>query len=151
MQKQIHSEINPLSNRRPINQKKYIMKVAFLAILIFFSVTSHADEQLRVLEKDLNRIQQESQSTYQQFLMLQELRRNEISDVPMINAQPISPEKSIPIPKYEELMQQRQEKQARIKQYTTELDQLYQRYKELENEKNLILDQINALGQKTEE
>lgn len=151
MQKQIHSKINPLSNRRPINQKKCVMKVAFLAIFIFFSLTSHADEQLRALEKELNRIQQESQSTYQQFLMLQELRRNEISDVPMITAQPISPEKSIPIPKYEELVQQRQEKQARIKQYTTELDQLYQRYKELENEKNLILDQINALGQKTEE
>lgn len=127
------------------------MKVVFLALLTLLSVTSYADDQLHALEKELSRIHQESQSTYQQFLMLQELRRNEISDIPMITEQPISPEKSIPIPKYEELMQQRQEKQARIKQYTTELDQLYQRYKELENEKNLILDQINALGQKTEE
>ena len=76
-----------------------------------------AAAQIRQLEKTLARIQQESQSTYQQFLMIQELRRNEI-DAPLPITIPPSPaSKSIPIPGYEELIQEKQEKADRIKKY----------------------------------
>ncbi len=126
------------------------MRNILLWLLLAICIPAQADTetQRQRLEKELTRIRQESQSTYQQFLMIQELRRNEMSEAPMITAQPISPEKSIPIPKYEALVQQRQGKQERIKQYAIELDSLYSRFKALEDEKHAILEQLNALEQK---
>ena len=126
------------------------MRNILLWLLLAICIPAQADTetQRQRLEKELTRIRQESQSTYQQFLMIQELRRNEMSEAPMITAHPISPEKSIPIPKYEALVQQRQGKQERIKQYAIELDSLYSRFKALEDEKHAILEQLNALEQK---
>lgn len=128
------------------------MRIVLLFLLLAVSIPVCADTtaQIRQLEKTLIRIQQESQSTYQQFLMIQELRRNEISEAPLITL-PATPEKSIPIPKYEEFVQQRQEKQDRIRKYTVDLDRFYTRYKELEDEKQAILEQIKHLEQKPEE
>ena len=128
------------------------MRTVLLFLLLAVSIPVCADTtaQIRQLEKTLIRIQQESQSTYQQFLMIQELRRNEISEAPLITL-PATPEKSIPIPKYEEFVQQRQEKQDRIRKYTVDLDRFYTRYKELEDEKQAILEQIKHLEQKPEE
>lgn len=131
----------------------YTMRTILLLLLLTISIPVWADRvaEIRQLEKALARIQQESQSAYQQFLMIQELRRNEMAEVPMITAQPVSPDKSVPIPKYEDFVQQRQEKQERIKQYAVELDLLYNRFRELEDKKHAILEQINALEQKSEE
>ncbi|MCC7092195.1 MAG: hypothetical protein IT524_09625, partial [Nitrosomonas sp.] len=56
-------------------------------VLVFFLTVSVAawaqlDEstlsEISRLEKEMMRVSQESQSTYQQFLMTQELRRNEM-------------------------------------------------------------------------
>lgn len=129
------------------------MRTVLLLLLLALSspVWADAAAQIRQLEKTLARIQQESQSTYQQFLMIQELRRNEI-DAPLPITIPPSPaSKSIPIPKYEELIQEKQEKADRIQKYTDDLDRLKTRYTELENEKKEILDQINSLENKAEE
>lgn len=129
------------------------MRTVFLLLLLVLSTPVWADAaaQIRQLEKTLARIQQESQSTYQQFLMIQELRRNEI-DAPLPITIPPSPaSKSIPIPKYEELIQEKQEKADRIKKYTDDLDRLKARYTELESERKEIFDQINSLENKAEE
>ena len=130
----------------------YTMQTILLLLLLAMSIPVWADKgaEIRQLEQTLARIQQESQSTYQQFLMIQELRRNEMSEAP-VTAQPNPPSKSIPIPKYEELIQLQQEKQERIGKYTADLDRLYARYRELEDEKQAIFEQINSLEQKTEE
>lgn len=128
------------------------MQTILLVLLLAMPIPVWADKgaEIRQLEETLSRIQQESQSTYQQFLMIQELRRNEISEAP-VTAQPNPPSKSIPIPKYEELIQLQQEKQERIGKYTADLDRLYARYRELEDEKQAIFEQINSLQQNTEE
>jgi len=123
----------------------------FLILAISIPVWAETNAQIRQLEKTLARIQQESQSTYQQFLMIQELRRNEMLEAPLATQLPNPPSKSIPIPKYEEFVQQIQEKQDRIKKYTDDLDRLKRRYDELENEKQVIFEQINLLEQKPEE
>lgn len=130
----------------------YTMRTILLLLLLTISIPVWADRvaEIRQLEKALARIQQESQSAYQQFLMIQELRRNEMSEAP-VTAQPNPPSKSIPIPKYEELIQLKQEKQDRIEKYTVDLDRLHARYRELEDEKQAIFEQINSLEQKTEE
>ncbi|SNX60535.1 hypothetical protein SAMN06296273_2002 [Nitrosomonas ureae] len=129
----------------------------FILLLLFFvfadaiwANTEALDQeaQVRALEKTLTRIQQESQSTYQQFLMIQELRRNEMAEVPQAVRLPNSPSQSIPIPNYEDLIQLKQEKQERIDKYTTDLDHLYARYRELEDEKQAIFEQIRSLAKK---
>ena len=129
------------------------MRTVLLFLLLALSTPVWADTAAEIsqLEKTLTRIQQESQSTYQQFLMIQELRRNEV-DAPLPITIPPSPaSKSIPIPGYEELIQEKQEKADRIKKYTDDLDRLKARYTELENEKKEIFDQINSLENKAEE
>lgn len=129
------------------------MRIVLLGVFLAIGVPvwADADIQLRQLEKELARIQQESQSTYQQFLMIQELRRNEMSEVSAVTTQPVAPEKSVPIPNYQDFVQQRREKQERIKQYAVELDSLYDHYKALEAEKYVVLEQMKALGQKAGE
>jgi len=81
-------------------------------------------------------------------MMIQELRRNEMSEPSMVVPQPSTPGQSIPIPNYNDLMQLKQEKERRIEKYTADLNRLYARYTELENEKQTILEQINSLEQK---
>ncbi len=105
------------------------------------------DAEIRQLEKTMARVSQESQATYQQFLMTQEIRRNEMLESP----DTISPNltgKSIPIPNYEDLMRRRQEKNDRMEKYTADLDRLYTRYKELESEREAIFEKIKSLEQK---
>ncbi|MBX9636477.1 hypothetical protein [Nitrosomonas sp.] len=129
------------------------MRSVLLFLLLSLSTPAWADTAAEIsqLEKTLTRIQQESQSTYQQFLMIQELRRNEI-DAPLpITIPPSLSSNSIPIPKYEELVKEKQEKEERIKKYTDDLDRLKARYTELENEKKEIFDRINSLENKAEE
>lgn len=129
------------------------MRTVLLFLLLALSTPVWADTAAEIsqLEKTLTRIQQESQSTYQQFLMIQELRRNEI-DAPLPIAVPPSPSsKSIPIPKYDELVKEKQEKEDRIKKYTDDLDRLKARHTELEEERQAISEQINSVGRKAEE
>jgi predicted nucleic acid-binding Zn-ribbon protein len=129
------------------------MRTVLLLLLLALSAPVWADTaaQIQQLEKTLARIQQESQSTYQQFLMIQELRRNEVDALLPITIPPSPASKSIPIPKYEELIQEKQEKADRIKKYTDDLDRLKARYTELEDERRAISEQINLLEQKTGE
>ncbi len=105
------------------------------------------DAEIRQLEKTMARVSQESQATYQQFLMTQELRRNEMLESPD-TIPPNLTGKSIPIPNYEDLMRRRQEKNDRMEKYTADLDRLYTRYKELESEREAIFEKIKSLEQK---
>ena len=124
--------------------------ILFLLLTISISGWANTDAQIRQLEKALLRVQQETQFTYQQFIMTQEMRRNEIQETSL----PVLPSESgasVPIPLYEDFVKKNQEKQVRIQQYTEDLDRLYLRYKELENEKILLVEKINELEQSQEE
>ncbi|MCE7914270.1 MAG: hypothetical protein DYH15_06175 [Nitrosomonas sp. PRO4] len=96
------------------------------------------------LEQTMARVAQESQATYQQFLMTQELRRNEMLESPE-NIPIDLTGKSIPIPNYEDLQRRRQEKKERMEKYKTDLDRLYTRYQELESERQAIFEKIKSL------
>lgn len=124
--------------------------ILFILLAISTPVWSDADAQIRQLEKSLARIQQESQSTYQEFLIIQELRRNEMLGDP-VQTPLTAPLQNKPIPKYEDAVEREQEKQDRIEKYTADLDRLYTRYEELGNEKQEIFEQIKLLEQKQEE
>lgn len=121
------------------------MKTIIFFLSLALSITVWADDtetQISQLEKQLVHLQQESQSTYQQFLMTQELRRN-ATDAPLpIEMPPNPPDKSIPIPEYDELIKEKQEKQDNIKKYTDDLDRLDARFKALENKKQKLLQKL---------
>jgi septal ring factor EnvC (AmiA/AmiB activator) len=125
--------------------------ILFLLLALSTPVWADTETQIRQLEKTLARVQQESQSTYQQFQMIQELLRNEKEAMLPITKPPSSPSKSIPIPEYDEFLREKQGKEDRIKKYTNDLDRLKARYTELESEKQEILEQINLLQQNPEE
>lgn len=133
------------------NTMRYIILLLSLIGSITVLAQSEAvetkDAEIRQLEKTMARVSQESQATYQQFLMTQELRRNEMM---------LSPDniplnltgKSIPIPNYEDLQRRRQEKNDRMEKYTADLDRLYTRYKELESEREALFEKIKSLEQR---
>ena len=134
------------------------MRIILLLLLLIMAHPAFTDvektaeqEQLQQLETALDRVHQESQSVYQQFLMVQELRRNDASEPSMNVPLPSTPGQSIPIPNYNDLMQRQQARQARVNQYSADLDRLYARYQELENEKQQILEQMSLLKNKKPE
>ena len=134
------------------------MKTILVFLVLTFTTAVLADAeksaeqtQLKQLEIALERVHQESQSVYQQFLMVQELRRNDASEPSMNVPLPSTPGQSIPIPNYNDLMQRQQARQARVNQYSADLDRLYARYQELENEKQQILEQMSLLKNKKPE
>lgn len=100
------------------------------------------------LEKTMARLSQESQAAYQQFLMTQEMRRNEMAQP--ADPVPFNPTgQSIPVPSYEDMIQRRKEKDDRLAKYTEDLDRLYSRYQSLEMEKEGIFQRIRSLEQKS--
>lgn len=125
------------------------MKILILLLLLMTLPQSgwpEEDRRIMQLEKALMRVQQEAQAVHQQFLMIQELRRNEIvgpdvADLPGATAQ------TTPIPKYEEMMRRQEDKKDRIAKYTAELDRLYTRFSDLNEERQVLMEQIKLLEQ----
>ena len=122
--------------------------IAFVAIGLCCAAAvaqTEADAELRQLDAALNRIQQAQQGIYQQFQMVQELRRAELARLDPFAPQPnvgIAP----PPQDYNELQRQREERENRIKERTAELDRLYARYQELEEQKRPLLERMGELG-----
>ncbi|ODT80135.1 MAG: hypothetical protein ABS69_06740 [Nitrosomonadales bacterium SCN 54-20] len=146
------------------------MKPIILALLLLFSEATepaHAqavpdatrksdvkpDPRLAQLEMALNHLSQEQQAVYQQFQMIQELRRNEIQDNQPLTAQgylAMGGVKDAPPASYDDNIQLQRERTERIQQYTRDLNQLYARYAELGNQKRALLDQLTELAQQAQ-
>ena len=102
------------------------------------------DVEIGRVEMVLDHIGREQQSVYQQFQMVQELRRSEAQEgyqSQLVYTPPITP------PNYEDLRAQEDDRQARLRDYKLELDRLYARYKDLEAQKQPLLDRISELAQ----
>jgi len=101
----------------------------------------NVNTQIQLLEGQLERVQQESQATFQRFQMIQEMRRNEIQNVDILP--PTVTSTSNPA----DMLQLKQAKNERIQQYTADLDQVYQYHKELEDKRKLLIEEIDLLMQ----
>lgn len=124
------------------------MKLLFFCLLLVsMSVPAVAgnEQQILELEAAIMQQQQEQQILFQRFQMLQELRRHEITQVEQ--ALPIGSDIIIngEAPKYEDTARQRKERAERVHRYTDELDELYMRYQETENERRALIEQLNGL------
>ena len=141
------------------------MKPIILALLLFSGVTgpvyaqaapdpsTKPDPRLAQLEMALNHLSQEQQAVYQQFQMIQELRRNEIQDSQPLTVQgylTMGGVKDAPPASYDDNIRLQRERTERIQQYTRDLSQLYARYAELGNQKRALLDQLTELAQQTQ-
>jgi hypothetical protein len=113
------------------------------------------DPRVIQLEITLNQLNQAQQSVYQQFQMVQELRRNETQVNPpqaVLNTSPSDAPYSMggvnsnPSLSYDENVRLQRERQERIQQYTRDLNELYSRYSELEEQKRAVLGQLLELA-----
>jgi predicted nucleic acid-binding Zn-ribbon protein len=106
---------------------------------------TNVDPELKRLEAALGRINQAQQSVYQQFQMVHELRRGELA-----RPDPFAPQPNVgiaPPPRdYNDLQREREAREARIKDLTVELDRLYARYQELEEQKRPLLERMSELA-----
>jgi predicted nucleic acid-binding Zn-ribbon protein len=107
--------------------------------------SADSDAELRRIQAALAVIQQTQQGVYQQFQMVQELRRAELG-----RPDPFAPQANVgiaPPPRdYAELQRERETRETRIKEYTAELERLYVRYQELEEEKRPLLERLGELA-----
>lgn len=119
-----------------------------LLLLVWASAVAEADPRLVRLEAAYNRAHQEQQAMYQQFQMIQELRRNELQQM---DALPGSGRAGMPSANagksldYDENVRQERARHERLQRYEREIAQSYARFLELGQQKKALLDQINAL------
>ena len=104
----------------------------------------NVQQQMRRVETALARIAQEQQAIYQQFNMVQELRRNDERQLlPPLQSYsaPTSP------PNYDDVKRQEEARAQRVRDLQIELDRLYARYRDLEEQKRPLLETLSALAQ----
>jgi chromosome segregation ATPase len=105
---------------------------------------SEIDAQVKRVEAALSRLQAEQQSVYQQFQMVQELRRQAMQQArqpEQVSRPSTSPQN------YDDMVREQQAQQDREQRYQYEADRLYDRYRELEEQKKPLLERLNELAQ----
>jgi hypothetical protein len=108
-----------------------------------FTSQAELDSQIKRIEVALNRINMEQQSVYQQFQMIQELQRGAMLrsyQSTQVYTPPPTP------PDYDDMVAERRAEDARVEGYAGELDRLYARYRELEEQKRPLLDELSELA-----
>ena len=120
--------------------------LAFALLAAPASAAETAQEQTRRVESALARLSQEQQSVYQQFQMAQELRRSELQIQPLQNFNvPATP------PNYDDVKREQQARAQRMRDLQSEIDRLYARYREIEEQKRPLLETLSALAQQRPE
>ena len=139
------------------------VRASFLVLLLFAAASAMAqtapsaqeqasgraelEARIRGVEAALSRINAEQQSVYQQFQMVQEMRRNERQDL-LSAGQPYTPPawiSSYAIPNYDDVVRDKQAREFRLHDYASQMERLYARYRELEDQKRPLLEQLAEL------
>ncbi|MEO8164087.1 MAG: hypothetical protein ABI619_01700 [Betaproteobacteria bacterium] len=102
------------------------------------------DTPLQRTQALLVAVRDEQQAVYQQFQMIQSLQQAEIQRPDPALAAYATPGQ---IPNYDDTARARQEQQARLSNYSNELQQLHERYRELGAEASRLVDRMRALSQ----
>ena len=127
-----------------MNVRRYATRALALVLLFLCASAWPAetlDQQARRIEAALGRITQEQQAIYQQFQMIQQLRTNEERQLLPI------PTTVPPSPNYEDITRDQYARAQRVRDLQSELDRLYARYRELEEQKRPLLDALSTLAQ----
>jgi hypothetical protein len=127
------------------------LAVALFAAPAAFAQTAAAiAQQMQRVEGALNRLSQEQVAVYQQFQMVQEMRRNEerlaLQRLPIYRQSTLAPPPSL-----DDLQRDEAARTQRMNELQAEGDRLYTRYRELEEQKRPLLDALAGLAQATPE
>jgi hypothetical protein len=122
--------------------------LAVAALLVLWPALGLADPktetEIKELESALNRLNQEQQSVYQQFQMVQELRRTEVAGTEQGGSSTYGMAAPPPID-YDVQQQQLQQRENRLRDLSDELGRLYAKYRALEEKKRALLDRLDEL------
>ncbi|MCC7549063.1 MAG: hypothetical protein IT532_14980 [Burkholderiales bacterium] len=130
------------------NRSSLLLLAGVMSIQVAFAQAPAPDiaaveAQTRRVEVALVRLQAEQQSLYQQFQMIQGLRDGLLRE--MQQATQIYTPEATP-PSYDEMIARRTGREDRLNGYTDELDRLYDRYREIEDLKRPLLEELSALA-----
>jgi hypothetical protein len=109
---------------------------------MFAGLVAAADDkaEMPVLYAALNALNQEQQAVFQQFQMLQELRR--ANDRAFYSNQFPTSRQNMEVPNYTDLIQSQRELNRRSEDLTQQSDQLYARFSELAVAKAQLMQRI---------
>ena len=120
-----------------------LLPLALLLCTGFAFSQESVDAQIKRLEAALNRIQAEQQAVYHQFQMVQELRRTEVRQYQesiQVYTPPAAP------PNYDDVVREKEARDERMRRYDGEVERLYDRYRELEEQKRPLLERLSELA-----
>ena len=102
-------------------------------------------QQMQRVEVAISRLSQEQVAVYQQFQIVQEMRRNEerlaLQRMPIYRLSTLTPP-----PNVEDIQRDEDARIQRMNELQAEVDRLYARYRELEEQKRPLLDTLSALS-----
>jgi len=119
-------------------------KVAPFALLLMANLAMAqppADTPSQRTQAMLEAVREEQRAVYQQFQMIQSLQQAELQ-----NTDPVYVPQG-QIPNYDDVAKARQEQQVRLRNYSSELEQLHRRYRDLGVEAAQLLERMRALSQ----
>ncbi len=128
-----------------------IRSLSGITLLLLVASGAWADQdtaaKLVQLQAELNAVRQDQQTAYQSYEMLKEQRRIEVqqSSLPIQQQQPYGSNIYTPPPNYYDVLRQQAARELRIQQYTGQMMELSDRYFELENQRRMIIRQIDEL------
>lgn len=116
--------------------------LALTVIVLGSSAVQAANDDVKALQETLALINQEQQAVFQQFQMIQQLRRANVEPVlPYVGGGPPG--------NYDEMVAARSAQAQREEGYTRELQELYWRYRDLDQEKRPIVEGLRRFRQYT--
>ena len=122
-------------------------RVILLALMLVATVATaqtQIEPPLQRTQALLLAVREEQHAVYQQFQMIQSLQQTELQSIDPASAAYVMPGQ---IPNYDDTARARQEQQARLRNYSSELQQLQARFRDLGTEAAQLVEQIRTLSQ----
>jgi len=136
----------PIPDRPAATVQRRLWWRAALCVAAWWCAMPLAADQneLRALREAIDALAAEQQALYQQFQMLQALRMNEQRYAAEAYAPDTGPPRN-----YDDVVRKRQAALDRAAAYQAEMDELYERYRQIELEKRPLLERLRALSLET--
>lgn len=124
------------------------LSLALLLLQLSFTAAADNNTELEKLYSALNMLNQQQQAIYQQFQMVQELRRN--GSAPFLSGTPVRPQLFGQIANYDEVVAAQKNAVLRGEYLYQQADQLLAKYNEIEEMKKPLQLRIYDLSLKAE-
>ena len=124
--------------------------LSYALLLLHLSFAAGAADNGAGLDKlyaALNMLNQQQQAIYQQFQMVQEVRRD---SAPMLYSMPMPPQFNVQIPNYDVVVEAQKRAIQRAEYLQQQADQLLAKYNEIEEMKKPLQSKIYDLSLKAE-